>query len=362
MGMVDYEVSEDALRASEARYRRLFETAKDGIFLLDAASGQITDANPFIAELLGYPQEELLGKKLWEIGFFKDVVASKVAFRELQQKKYIRYEELPLETKFGEVVEVEFVSNLYEVNGKKVIQCNVRDISERIRTKISLRKANEELSGLVFELQKHDHELNLINRMNDLVPGTHAEGYLGVNGTDIYDKKINLVNLRQQVGMVFQKPNPIAKSIFDNVVYGPGLQGVPKRELDEVVETSLRAAALWDEVKDDLHKSALALSGGQQQRLCIARALATKPKVLLMDEPCSALDPISTMKIEELIADLKEKYTIVIVTHNMQQAARVSEHTAFFLSGELVECGNTDTIFTRPQDKRTEDYITGRFG
>jgi phosphate transport system ATP-binding protein len=204
--------------------------------------------------------------------------------------------------------------------------------------------------------------LRSINRMNDLVPGTRAAGYLGVNGVDVYDKRINLVNLRQQVGMVFQKPNPFAKSIYDNITYGAKLQGAARGDLDEIVEKSLNSAALWDEVKDDLHNSALALSGGQQQRLCIARALATRPKVLLMDEPCSALDPIATGRIEDLIIQLKRDYTIVIVTHNMQQAARVSDMTAFFCLGELIEYNTTDHMFTNPANKQTEDYITGRFG
>jgi phosphate transport system ATP-binding protein len=184
-----------------------------------------------------------------------------------------------------------------------------------------------------------------------------------VNDQDIYVKQINLVNLRQQVGMVFQKPNPFPKSIYDNVAYGSKLQGIKKRgDLQEIVEESLKAAALWDEVKDDLRKSALSLSGGQQQRLCIARALATKPSVLLMDEPCSALDPIATSKIEDLIDGLKTDYTIVIVTHNMQQAARVSDQTAFFCLGELIEYDSTTTIFENPNKKQTEDYVTGRFG
>jgi phosphate transport system ATP-binding protein len=204
--------------------------------------------------------------------------------------------------------------------------------------------------------------LRSINRMNDLIPGTRTEGALIVNGIDVYDKRINLVNLRQQVGMVFQKPNPFAKSIYDNILYGPKLQGVPRNQLDEVVEKCLRDAALWDEVKDDLHKSALALSGGQQQRLCIARTLATKPKVLLMDEPCSALDPVATGRIEDLILQLKKTYTIVIVTHNMQQAARVSDRTAFFCMGKLIEYDTTNRIFTNPANKQTEDYVTGRFG
>jgi phosphate transport system ATP-binding protein len=199
--------------------------------------------------------------------------------------------------------------------------------------------------------------------MNDLIPHVRAEGKLIVAGQDIYDKRVNLVNLRQQVGMVFQKPNPFPKSIFDNVAYGPRLQGAKsKSALQQIVEESLRAAALWDEVKDNLTKSALALSGGQQQRLCIARALATKPQVLLMDEPCSALDPIATGKIEDLIEQLKRDYTIVTVTHNMQQAARVSDMAAFFCLGELIEYDETAKIFSNPGKKQTEDYVTGRFG
>ena len=205
--------------------------------------------------------------------------------------------------------------------------------------------------------------LRSINRINDLIPHTRIEGKLFVNGHNVYEKNTNLVNLRQQVGMVFQKPNPFPKSIFDNVAYGPRLQGVKNRsKLQQVVEESLKSAALWDEVKDDLKKSALALSGGQQQRLCIARALATKPSIILMDEPCSALDPIATGKIEDLIDKLQSDYTIVIVTHNMQQAARVSERTAFFCLGELIEYDSTVKIFRNPGKKQTEDYVTGRFG
>jgi len=205
--------------------------------------------------------------------------------------------------------------------------------------------------------------LRCINRMNDLIPRTHAEGLLAVGGQDVYDKQTNLVNLRQQVGMVFQRPNPFAKSIYDNIAYGPRLQGIRRRShLDAIVEQCLKDAALWNEVKDDLSKSALALSGGQQQRLCIARTLANKPKVILMDEPCSALDPLATFRIEELIAALKGAYTIVIVTHNMQQAARISDRTAFFCLGKLIEYNQTDVLFTNPSCKETEDYITGRFG
>ncbi|NQV33272.1 MAG: phosphate ABC transporter ATP-binding protein [Phycisphaeraceae bacterium] len=205
--------------------------------------------------------------------------------------------------------------------------------------------------------------LRSINRMNDLIPHVRSEGSLQIDGHEIYDKRTNLVSLRQQVGMVFQKPNPFPKSIFDNVAYGPRLQGIKKRsELQQIVEESLRAAALWGEVEDDLKKSALALSGGQQQRLCIARALATRPRVLLMDEPCSALDPIATSRIEELMEELKHTYTIVIVTHSMQQAARVSDRAAFFCLGKLIEYDTTAQIFSNPGQKKTEDYITGRFG
>ena len=205
--------------------------------------------------------------------------------------------------------------------------------------------------------------LRSINRMNDLIPHTRSEGKLTVYNQDIYDKKVNLISLRQHIGMVFQKPNPFPKSIFDNVAYGPGLQGVRKQsELENIVERSLKSAAIWEEVKDDLKKSALALSGGQQQRLCIARALATQPRIILMDEPCSALDPLATGKIEDLIAQLQKSYTIVIVTHNMQQAARVSDRTAFFCLGELIEYDSTSKIFSNPSNKQTEDYITGRFG
>lgn len=204
--------------------------------------------------------------------------------------------------------------------------------------------------------------LRSINRMNDLIPCIRTSGVLEVDGQNVYDRRINLVNLRQQVGMVFQKPNPFPKSIRDNVAYGPRLQGMRGDDLEAVIERSLEAAALWDEVKDRLGRNALALSGGQQQRLCIARALATNPRVLLMDEPCSALDPIATSKVEELIMNLKNHYTIIIVTHNMQQAARVSTRTAFFCMGELIEYGDTSTIFTCPCVRQTEEYVTGRFG
>ena len=205
--------------------------------------------------------------------------------------------------------------------------------------------------------------LKTLNRMNDLVPGVKITGQVLYNDQDIFAPSVDVSQLRREVGMVFQKPNPFPMSVYDNVAYGPRTHGVRNRaKLDELVESSLRAAAIWDEVKDRLQKSALGLSGGQQQRLCIARALAVQPKVLLMDEPTSALDPISTSKIEELAMELKNKYTIIIVTHNMQQAVRISDNTAFFLLGELVEYGETEKLFSQPRDKRTEDYITGRFG
>ncbi|QGX40873.1 phosphate ABC transporter ATP-binding protein PstB [Permianibacter aggregans] len=205
--------------------------------------------------------------------------------------------------------------------------------------------------------------LRCFNRMNDLVDGVRIEGELSINGRNIYGKDVNVAELRRNVGMVFQKPNPFPKSIYENVAYGLRLQGINKRRvLDEVVEWALKGAALWDEVKDRLHDNALGLSGGQQQRLCIARAIAVQPQVLLLDEPASALDPISTLKIEELINELKNDYTIVIVTHNMQQAARVSDYTAFMYLGDMIEYTDTDTIFTNPSEKQTEDYITGRYG
>lgn len=205
--------------------------------------------------------------------------------------------------------------------------------------------------------------LKSLNRMNDLVEGCKITGRIALGGMDIYAKSTDVNDLRKRVGMVFQKPNPFPMSIYDNIAYGPRTHGIRSRgKLDEIVETSLRQAAIWDEVKDRLNKNALGMSGGQQQRLCIARALATKPEVLLMDEPTSALDPISTVKIEDLVLELKKEYTIVMVTHNMQQATRVSDKTAFFLLGEVVEMDDTDTLFSVPKDKRTEDYITGRFG
>jgi phosphate transport system ATP-binding protein len=205
--------------------------------------------------------------------------------------------------------------------------------------------------------------LRTLNRMNDIIPGARIEGEVLLDKQNIYERGVDVVELRKRIGMVFQQPNPFPKSIFENVAFGPKMLGLNhKLNLNEVVEKSLRAAALWDEVKDNLNKSGLTLSGGQQQRLCIARVLAVEPEVILMDEPCSALDPASTLKIEELMRDLTKNYTIVIVTHNMLQAARVSEWTGFFLLGELVEYGRTVDIFSRPKDKRTEDYITGRFG
>ena len=205
--------------------------------------------------------------------------------------------------------------------------------------------------------------LKTLDRMNDLVPGVRITGKVCYQGQDIFAPSVDVNHLRKEIGMVFQKPNPFPMSIYDNIAYGPRTHGVRnKAKLDDIVEQALRCAAIWDEVKDRLKKSALGLSGGQQQRLCIARALAVEPQVLLMDEPTSALDPISTSKIEELAMELKERYTIIIVTHNMQQAARISDQTAFFLLGELVEYGETEQIFAQPLDKRTEDYITGRFG
>lgn len=205
--------------------------------------------------------------------------------------------------------------------------------------------------------------LKTLNRMNDLVENVKITGQVLLDGEDVYGPGVDVTLLRKKVGMVFQKPNPFPMSVYDNIAYGPRIHGIKsKAKLDEIVEKSLRSAALFNEIKDRLKKSALSLSGGQQQRLCIARALAVEPQVLLMDEPTSALDPISTMKIEELMFELKGKYTIAIVTHNMQQAARISDYTAFFLVGEMVEIGSTDKIFSMPSDKRTEDYITGRFG
>ena len=205
--------------------------------------------------------------------------------------------------------------------------------------------------------------LKTLNRMNDLIPSVKITGEVCYNGQNIYDSSVDVNELRREIGMVFQKPNPFPMSIYDNIAYGPRTHGIKSKvKLDEIVEQSLRDAAIWDEVKDRLKKNALGMSGGQQQRLCIARALAVKPKILLMDEPTSALDPISTSRIEELAIELKKSYTIVIVTHNMQQAVRISDNTAFFLLGELIEYGETEKLFSQPIDKRTEDYITGRFG
>lgn len=205
--------------------------------------------------------------------------------------------------------------------------------------------------------------LKTLNRMNDLIDGVKIKGKVCLDGEDIYGPKVDTVLLRKRVGMVFQQPNPFPMSIYDNIAYGPRIHGIKdKNKLSEIVESSLRSAVIWDEVKDRLKKSALGLSGGQQQRLCIARAMAVEPEVLLMDEPTSALDPASTMKVEELMRELKIKYTVVVVTHNMQQAARVSDDTAFFLAGEVIEFGSTHNLFSGPRDKRTEDYITGKFG
>jgi len=205
--------------------------------------------------------------------------------------------------------------------------------------------------------------IRTLNRMNDVIPNTRVEGEVIIDGVNIYSPKVDVVELRRRVGMVFQKPNPFPKSIFDNIAYGLRINGMrDKRKVEQVVEKSLKEAALWDEVKDRLRDNAFSLSGGQQQRLCIARSLAVKPEIILFDEPCSAIDPIATAKIEDLIQKLKERYTVVIVTHNMQQAARVSDYTAFLMLGELIEYGETPRIFTNPKNKLTEDYITGRFG
>ena len=231
-------------------------------------------------------------------------------------------------------------------------------------------------TDLSFEVGEHDKIglvgdngcgkstfLKTLNRMNDLIPSLKITGDIRYEGTDIFSKEVDVNNLRKEIGMVFQKPNPFPMSIYDNIAYGPRTHGIKSKvRLDEIVEQALRDAAIWDEVKDRLKKNALGLSGGQQQRLCIARALAVEPKVLLMDEPTSALDPISTSRIEDLAMELKKDYTIVIVTHNMQQAVRISDQTAFFLLGDLVEYGNTEQMFSQPKDQRTEDYITGRFG
>lgn len=255
-------------------------------------------------------------------------------------------------------------------------------ITKMSNPKIALRELNlyygdfHALKGLSMEIPEQEITafigpsgcgkstcLKTLNRMNDLVDGCKITGDVLIDGEDIYAPQTDVTLLRKRAGMVFQKPNPFPMSVYDNIAYGPRVHGVKnKRQLDEIVERSLREAALWDEVKDRLKKSALGLSGGQHQRLCIARALAVEPDILLMDEPTSALDPISTTKIEDLMAELKKKYTVVIVTHNMQQAARISDRTAFFLLGEIVEYDTTQVMFNMPRDKRTEDYITGRFG
>lgn len=255
-------------------------------------------------------------------------------------------------------------------------------MADRMSTIISVQglnlwySANQALYDVSMELPEHEITafigpsgcgkstfLKTLNRMNDLIEGVRIEGKILYENQDIYAPQVDTTWLRKEIGMVFQKPNPFPMSIYDNIAYGPKLQGIrSKVKLDEIVENSLKGAAIWDEVKDRLNKSALGLSGGQQQRLCIARALAVEPKVLLMDEPTSALDPISTSKIEELAAELKKDYTIIMVTHNMQQAARISDRTAFFLLGKMIEYGETEQIFSMPKDKRTEDYITGRFG
>lgn len=251
-----------------------------------------------------------------------------------------------------------------------------------MKSKVSIQDLNlyygdfHALKGINMEIEEHKVTafigpsgcgkstcIKTLNRMNDLVEGCRITGKVTIDGEDIYDPRTDVTLLRRRAGMVFQKPNPFPMSVYDNIAYGPRVHGIKsKKKLDELVECSLRGAALWDEVGDRLHKSALGLSGGQQQRLCIARALAVEPDILLMDEATSALDPISTSKIEDLIADLKQNYTIVIVTHNMQQATRVSDKCAFFLLGQLIEFGDTTQLFSMPRDKRTEDYITGRFG
>jgi phosphate transport system ATP-binding protein len=251
----------------------------------------------------------------------------------------------------------------------KEIKIKTRDLSLYYGTKMALNSitmdiVEKQVTALIGPsgCGKSTY-LRTLNRMNDLIPGVKITGEVLVDNFNIYDKNVDSVNLRKKVGMVFQKSNPFAKSIFENVAYGPRINGIhDKKKLAEIVERSLQRAAIWEEVKDRLHDSALGLSGGQQQRLCIARTLAVDPEIILMDEPASALDPISTSKIEELIYKLKENYTIIIVTHNMQQAARVSDNTAFFYIGELIEFGKTKKIFTVPEKKQTEDYITGRFG
>jgi len=251
----------------------------------------------------------------------------------------------------------------------KDIKVSVNDLSvyygtTRALTKISMDIPDKKVTAFIGPSGCGKSTfLRTLNRMNDLIENIKIEGEVNIDGVNIYQKNIDVVNLRKKVGMIFQKSNPFSKSIYDNITYGPRINGIThKRQLDEIVETSLKQAAIWEEVKDRLHYSALSLSGGQQQRICIARTLAVNPDIILMDEPASALDPISTSKIEELIHELKRYYTIIIVTHNMQQAARTSDVTAFFYLGELVEMDKTRTIFTNPAKKQTEDYISGRFG
>ena len=253
-------------------------------------------------------------------------------------------------------LEVSHLSHQYPQRGREAVRDTLHDVSFRIEAgRVGCLLGPSGCGKTTL--------LRCFNRMNDLVLGTRVTGEVKLDGKNIYDPATDVISLRRRVGMIFQKWNPFPKSIYENVVYGLRIVGINNRQyLDEVVEKSLRRAALWDEVKDNLHKSAAEMSGGQQQRLCIARALAVEPEVLLMDEPCSALDPISTAKIEGLIHELKDTFTIVIVTHNMQQAARVSDYTAFFYLGELIEFGETGKLFTAPEKRQTEDYITGRFG
>ncbi|RTY91386.1 phosphate ABC transporter ATP-binding protein [Flavobacterium sp. GT3R68] len=252
---------------------------------------------------------------------------------------------------------------------KKDIKIEVKDLSlhygeKKALTDISMQIPRNKVTALIGPSGCGKSTfLRSINRMNDLIPSVSITGQMLVEGVDIYGKDVDVVNIRKKIGMVFQKSNPFPKSIYENIAYGPKINGMKdKTQLDEIVETSLRQAAIWDEVKDRLGDSAMGLSGGQQQRLCIARTLAVSPDIILMDEPASALDPLSTAKIEELVHQLKEQYTIIIVTHNMQQAARTSDYTAFFYLGELIEMDKTKSIFTKPSKKQTEDYITGRFG
>ena len=246
-----------------------------------------------------------------------------------------------------------------EVEGLNLYYGNLRALNN-----VSIQLSSNQVSALIGPSGCGKSTfLRVLNRMNDLISGVTIQGKVLIDNVNIYDKEIDVVELRKRIGMVFQKPNPFPMSIYENVIYGPRCHGVKdKKKLNEIMETSLKKAVLWDEVKDRLKDSALSLSGGQQQRLCIARVLAVEPDIVLMDEPTSALDPIATLKIEELVTSLKEDYTIVIVTHNMEQAARVSDTTSFFLNGEVIETGPTELIFTNPRQKKTEDYITGRFG